>query len=268
MSSNHNGDRYFYLLDIQFLGFRYHGWQKQINVKKTIQEMLNRTVRFICPETQFKTHACSRTDAMVSANSLMVELFIYKNITRLEEFREELNLNLPQDLRIKSIKEVDQNFSIISSAKKKEYRYFFSYGDKAHPFCAPFMTNFLMDLDIDKMKVAAKLFEGTHNFRRYCYRPTENKDYNRKMMMVELVENNYITASFLPEKSFCFRVVGEGFLRHQIRMMVGALVKVGTGELSLEELKDSLVESDSKQSPVGFVASASGLHLESIEFSE
>lgn len=266
MSNKLKGKRFYYLIDLQFLGFRYHGWQKQTNATKTVQEMLNRTIDFILSDTSpnFKTMACSRTDAMVSANSLMVELFIYQELKDLDSFKNAFNKNCPQDMKMTSLEQVDENFSIISSAKKKEYLYLFSFGEKNHPYCAPFMSNFLQNLDIELMKKASQLFIGTHNFRNFSYKPDDSKDYHRTILSAEIVPNTYITASFLQKKTYCFKVTGEGFLRNQIRMMVGALIRVGEGELTLKALEESL--SGNNQSPVGFVASASGLHLNSVEF--
>ena len=67
--------RYFYLVKVQFLGYRFHGWQKQPNTK-TIHLMIDRTLKFILGEQKFKTLGAGRTDAMVSANEAAFELFL------------------------------------------------------------------------------------------------------------------------------------------------------------------------------------------------
>jgi tRNA pseudouridine38-40 synthase len=67
--------RYYYLINLQFLGFRFSGWQKQTN-SKTLQEMFEKTLFFILKHNDFKTLGAGRTDAMVSANEFLCELFI------------------------------------------------------------------------------------------------------------------------------------------------------------------------------------------------
>ena len=67
--------RFFYLLQVQYLGFRYHGWQKQPDVK-TVEGMLSRTIAYVLERKNFKLLASGRTDAMVSAQHSLVELFL------------------------------------------------------------------------------------------------------------------------------------------------------------------------------------------------
>ena len=67
----------FYLIRIEFLGFRYHGWQKQPNFR-SIQGMVDKTFEFIFQHNDFKTHGCGRTDAKVSADDYAFELFLLK----------------------------------------------------------------------------------------------------------------------------------------------------------------------------------------------
>ena len=89
-------NKYSYLLHISFLGFRYHGWQKQKD-QKTIQHMLERTIKHILPSHTFKTIGCSRTDAMVSAEHFVCELLIDHEL-HCSHFLDELNQNLPADI--------------------------------------------------------------------------------------------------------------------------------------------------------------------------
>ena len=65
--------KYYYVVTIQFLGYRFHGWQKQPNVK-TIHLMIDRTINFILEGKSFKTLGAGRTDAMVSAQEAAFEL--------------------------------------------------------------------------------------------------------------------------------------------------------------------------------------------------
>ncbi|GJM62935.1 tRNA pseudouridine(38-40) synthase TruA [Persicobacter diffluens] len=254
--------RYYYLLELQYLGFRYHGWQKQPGVK-TVQGMVERTLRYIFQHDDFKILAAGRTDAMVSANHAAVELFVWETLEE-EEFLAVLNENLPQDIRALSVEQVDEKFNVIQGSKWKEYIYLFSYGAKNHPFAAPYMVNVPEELNIEAMKAGAKLFQGEHNFQKFCYKPSADTVFVRTVEKSEVVENDVYTANFFPEKSFLFRAVGKGFARHQIRLMMGALFALGKGKITLEQLEKALEGGDNQ--PISYIAPASGLMLQSIQF--
>ena len=255
--------KYFYLITIQYLGYRFHGWQKQPNVK-TLHLMVDRTFNFILEGKRFKSLSSGRTDAMVSAECAAIELFLFEPIEDIPAFLELFNRNLPQDIRALEIKEVDAKFNIIQSSKIKEYLYLFAHGEKCHPFCAPIITTILDALDIELMKEGAKLFEGENYLKTYCYKPTDHGVYTRKIMLCELVENTLYTANYFPEKTYILRVQGKGFMRNQIRLMMGTLIDLGKGKLSLQDIKDSLKpDNDIK---MNYIAPASGLILKNIDF--
>ncbi len=253
--------RYYYVLEFQYLGFRYHGWQKQEGVK-TVQGMLNRTINYVLDGANFRTISAGRTDAMVSVEKSIFELFTFEPLeTNL--FFERLNENLPSDIRALSIQEVGKDFNIIQTPKEKEYNYFFTLEPKIHPFAAPFLVYFHDSLKIELMKEAALLFKGNHNFEQYCYKPKEGTKFIRSVSLCEIVENDVLKANFFPDQSFILRVKGQGFMRHQIRLMMGALVKVGRGDLSLEDLKQTLLGSNGNR-PDYYIAPASGLMLKEV----
>ncbi|MEW4924458.1 tRNA pseudouridine(38-40) synthase TruA [Algibacter sp. 2305UL17-15] len=255
--------KYFYVINIQYLGYRFHGWQKQPNVK-TLHLMVDRTLNFILEGKYFKSLSSGRTDAMVSAESAAFELFLREPIEDEISFLELFNYNLPQDIRALSIREVDATFNIIQHSKIKEYLYLFAYGEKCHPFCAPIMTTILDDLDIELMQKGAKLFEGENYLKSYCFRPTDNGVYTREILTCELVENTIYSANYFPEKSYLLRVKGKGFMRNQIRLMMGTLIDLGKGKLTLQDIENSLKpESNIK---MNYIAPASGLILKSIDF--
>lgn len=256
--------KYYYLFKIQYLGYRFHGWQKQPKIK-TVQLMIERTLKFILEDQKFRILAAGRTDAMVSANEAAFELFL--NDHPIEDFTKFLRLfnhNLPQDIRALSMHEVDDKFNIIQSSKTKEYLYLFTEGRKNHPFCAPMITTILDSLNIEIMQQGAALFQGEHNFKTYCYKPSENGVFNREIELCELVENTLFTANFFPEKSYILRVKGKGFGRNQIRLMMGALINLGRGEITLDYIKQSLTSEST--AVIEYIAPASGLILNSIEF--
>ncbi len=112
--------QYFYLIHIQYLGFRFHGWAKQPDVK-TVHQFIDKTLPFVLGHKNFKTLGSSRTDAMVSANHAVFELFL-KEPLETEQFFHDLNSNLPTDIRAIKIEETDQYFNVIQSPKTKECR--------------------------------------------------------------------------------------------------------------------------------------------------
>jgi tRNA pseudouridine38-40 synthase len=257
--------KYFYLFKIQYLGYRFHGWQKQPNLK-TVHLMIDRTFKFILEDRYFKTLAAGRTDAMVSANEAAFELFLHHKVENETELLELFNKNLPQDIRALSIEEVSEDFNIINSSKTKEYIYLFTHSEKCHPFCASLLTTILDRLDIELMQQGSKLFEGTHNFKTYCYKATNEGLYTRTIDTCELIENTIYTANFFPEKSYLLRVKGKGFGRNQIRLMMGALIKLGRGDINLDYISQSLLPESIEV--MDFIAPASGLILNKIEFEE
>jgi len=256
--------RHSYLVGVQYLGFRYSGWQKQPE-QKTIESMLVKTLKFVLPGRKLKILGAGRTDAKVSALDMAFELFLEgKPIVNTILFLELFNNNLPPDIRVLSLKEVDHSFNIIKDAKLKHYIYLFSYGEKNHPFCAPFLANILDQLNIEAMQAAAKLFEGTHDFSNYTARLQENTKSVRTIVSCELTENELLKANFFPEKSYALHVKGQGFMRNQIRMIMGALIQLGKNELSVTDVQNSLQKGNTLE--LNFIAPASGLLLKNLDF--
>jgi tRNA pseudouridine38-40 synthase len=245
------------------LGYRFHGWQKQPNVK-TLHLMVDRTLNYVLEGKSFKSLSSGRTDAMVSAESAAFELFLKEPLEDQKAFLELFNHNLPQDIRALNIKEVDEKFNIINHSKIKEYLYLFAYGQKCHPFCAPIMTTILDDLDLELMKEGAKLFEGENYLKSYCYKPTDNGIYTRTILTCELIENTIYSANYFPEKTYLLRVKGKGFMRNQIRLIMGTLIDLGKGKLTLDDIKASLLPDSTVK--MNYIAPASGLILNTIEF--
>lgn len=253
---------YFYLIHIQYLGYRFHGWAKQPHVK-TLHEMVDKTFRFIFDKKAFKTLGSSRTDAMVSANEMAFELFTQVP-EDLEELLHLINDNFPPDLRAMRIEEVDASFNIINSPRTKEYVYLFASGEKAHPFASPHVYTFKEALDIELMKEGARLFEGVHHFKRYCSKPKENGQFEREVTYSRIKKNDVMTASFFPKETWAYHVHSKGFLRNQVRLMMGQLYELGKGSITLNELKESL---NGEPAPhFTYIAPASGLLLNKIHF--
>ncbi len=254
--------KYYYLIHIQYLGFRYHGWQKQPGVK-TIESMIEKTTGFVLGHTRFKILGTSRTDSKVSANHSVFELFVDEALD-IDKLEKDFNLNLPNDIRVLKVEQTDNVFNIIQAPKIKEYLYFFACNEKIHPFCAPLIASFPDSLDIELMNQGAALFKGEHNFVKYCTKPNPGAIFTRIILCSEIERNTIFTANFFPERTFVFRIQSKGFMRNQVRLMMGQLLSLGRGEISLKDIESSLEGQD--EAPLRYIAPASGLVLNKIQF--
>lgn len=250
-----------FLIRLQFLGLRYHGVQKQVN-HQTIQGRLEGVLLAAFPEDELKTRFSSRTDAMVSAEETFC-LLMFNNPQTKESVESALK-KLPPDILVLDIKAVEDNFTLLKKTKLKTYRYFFSHNQtKPHVFAAPFMTIMNEELDIELMKEGARLFSGTHSFENYCYKPKEGTIFTRTIHSARVVENTFLTANFFPSQSFVFEVASTGFMRGQVRLMMGSLFRLGKKEITLSELCSSLKSAD--PSFVKWMVPSSGLILHKTE---
>lgn len=252
-----------YLVRLQYLGFRYSGWQAQ-PTEKTVEGMVRKTFKFLFPSVPFKLLGAGRTDAKVSALAAAFELFLEDPLEDLETFLIQFNKNLPPDIRVLTIEPVGKSFNVIADSIYKEYLYLFSFGQKNHPYSAPFIANYLDPLNLELMKVGAKLFEGIHDFSVYTAELKPNIKTLRNIEFCGIEENDFLKANFFPKQSYLLRIRGKGFMRYQIRMIMGALVQLGKTELLLEDIKDSLEPKSNLK--LKTIAPGSGLHLNQISF--
>ena len=87
------------------------------------------------------------------------------------------------------------------------------------------------------MKKGALLFKGKHNFKKFCTKPSEKVEFEREILESRIEENTIYQANFFPEKSYVFHISSKGFMRNQIRLMMGQLLRLGKGEISLDDIK-------------------------------
>jgi tRNA pseudouridine38-40 synthase len=253
-----------YLISLQYLGFRFHGWQTQPGVK-TVQRMVEKTLAFVLGHSDFTCLGGSRTDAMVSVLGGAVQVFLPEEISE-NDLLEGLNTYLPMDIRALQVKKVSRAFNILRDVQWKEYHYYFSAGERFHPFCAPFMVFVKDPLDIALMQEGARCFEGTHNFSAYSNQVNEHTQVHREVHHCRLENNTLFQANFFPETSYVLRVASRGFMRNQVRLMAGTLMALGGGKISLEEIRASLMAPGNQAMP--WLAPASGLMLYQVEYDE
>ena len=207
-----------------------------------------------------RTLGCGRTDAGVHAEEYfaMLELeedFSIKGLTR------GLNTKLPADIVILDAWETQESFHPLRDVAWKEYIYRFRFGPglAKDPLVSDFMLTLPYDLRLGNMMLAAKLFEGEHDFLRYHTTGSEPAGTVRKVLesSIESVE----ASSWLPAH-YIFRVRGEGFLKQMVRLMMGTLFNVGNAKLSLEAIENSFKEGTGH---LGAVVPAHGLALTKVQ---
>lgn len=252
-----------YLFYVQYLGLRYAGWQKQEGVR-TIQGTLERTFRHSLGDERFKILGAGRTDAGVSANRAAFELFSQIPIN-LDSVCDQTNQYLPTDIRLLEVREVGKDFNIIHDVAWKEYRYNLAFGEKFHPFAGGYLSYFAGNPDIDLMQEGLALLQGTHDFRRFCSVDKITDNYVRTILETSFSKHPQAGIGYVPEESYTIGFKGKGFLRYQIRIMVGALVDLGMGKLSLVEFEKALLGTEN--GPIAIQAPPYGLVLENVVFS-
>ncbi|WP_162342043.1 tRNA pseudouridine(38-40) synthase TruA [Cyclobacterium salsum] len=253
---------YTYLFRIQYLGLRYHGWQVQKGVK-TIQGTLHRRFRYLLGHEDFTLLGASRTDSGVSCLNGAFELFL-KHPLDTASFLFHANENLPPDIRLLSCQPVPASFNIIQDVCRKQYGYFFSVGEKPHPFLTGTLAYAGKNPNLPLMEQGASLFQGQHDFRRFCS-PGKNTENFIRQIDYAAIHPVKEDLPWLPtENTWVFRVKGAGFLMHQVRRMAASLFMLGNGELSLDRLEKALQSTE--KSPLCPKPPAVGLVLEEVTF--
>lgn len=249
-----------FLIKFMYLGFRYHGVQKQSNLI-SIQSQLEVILDSSLNSSKYKMRFSSRTDAKVSSLESYV-LLMFENENSEEVSASKLNLifaNLPADIKVLNIELVESDFSLQKHIISKTYHYTFSFGGAGnHPFLAPHTTHILENLDSELMKVGAKKFIGLHDFSNYAYRPKSTALVKRTIISAEivLVESQFYYGT---KEVFVFKVNSNGFLRGQMRLMMGALFRLGLHEITLSQFEQSLLVKDDKF--IKWLVPATGLLL-------
>ncbi len=229
--------------------------------------MVRKTLRFVLPGRKVGLLGAGRTDARVSAADFAIQLNLAGPALECPEaVRVALDENLPPDIAARSLQEVPPGFNAIRDAAHKVYRYYFTFGEKPHPFCAPLLGYFRDSLDVCAMERAASAFVGRHDFSAFITRPSATTLTRREVSACRIERNRELTASFFPEHTYFLQVEGQGFGRYQVRHMMAALVALGRGELTPGLLVHSLQTGD----PLGIaeIAPSSGLQLMETRFTE
>ena len=176
-----------FLINFSYDGSGYKGFQKQ-NGLSTIQENMEKALKFINNGRDTKLVASGRTDAFVHANNQMAHADIDVNITE-EKLKRALNSLLPDDIYVKNTKVVSDDFHARFMVKKKEYVYILNMGEY-NPTKRNYEYQYCKKLNIEKMKEAIKYIEGTHDFQNLSSNEIKEKSTIKTIYSAKIKKEN------------------------------------------------------------------------------
>lgn len=247
----------YYRLTLQYKGTRYLGWQVQPDeAGLTVQGELNKALRVISKSEEVKSMGAGRTDAGVHALGQVAKVGIELKIAPVNLLKA-LNVNLPNDIRIVSCELSNEDFFPTIHAKSKEYHYRFTCNRTFTAFQNDLIHNHPFELDIEKMREACKILIGTHDFSNFYCEGTEVSHNIREIFECEILE--IPQGEWMLPPHYVFRIVGNGFLKQMVRLLVGAIWNIGRGKITLEDLRLAL--GPNKVQRLGPVAPPEGLYM-------
>ncbi len=225
-------------------GSVYKGSQKQPD-KSSVEDKLMEA--FLSLNINSKIIFSGRTDKDVHATGQVFNIHIPSYWTNFDKLKMVLNRYLPDSIKILRIQNVADDFHARFWAKKRVYRYLITT-KPTNPFNSKFIT-YVPSLNENLISQAIKCFEGEHDFE-YFHKRGSDKEYLRRIV--------YETKFYQYKDIYIFKFKANSYLRSQIRLMVGFLLKISDGRLSIEDLKKQL----NKEKHVHkFPADGNGLYL-------
>lgn len=239
-------------LTIEYDGKDFNGWQKQPD-KLNIQGTIEKAIESIVGE-EVNLNASGRTDAGVHALG-QVANFKTNSKLPIEKFAVAINSRLKKSIRIISAEEVDERFHSRLTCKQKTYRYIINNSCNGTAIYRDLEYHIPQKLDVEKMKEAAKFFEGEHDFKAFKASGTSSKSSVRKIFKADVYEE---------EKRIFIELTGSGFLYNMVRIISGTLVDVGLNKIKPEDVKRIIL--DGKRESAGKTLPAHGLYLVKVEY--
>lgn len=241
------------LLTISYDGTNYCGWQRQQN-GITIQEILERAISRLygCEITIL---GASRTDSGVHAIGQRATFTPPDERIAIDRLPMAINSQLPHDIRVIHSQSVPDEFHVINDTVRKTYRYQIDNSPIHNPLLNRYSQHVKTSLDYEKMKQAAKFFEGTHDFAAFCAANSSAATTTRTIYSLEFSKEGHIIT---------FDICGNGFLYNMIRIIAGSLIDVGIGKT--EPAGIALIIASGQRERAGKTADAKGLTLLSIEY--
>lgn len=213
-------------LEIEFDGTRYFGWQYQPN-RITVQGMLEQALAKLYG-VPLRVAGAGRTDTGVSALAYPANYAAPRELT-MPAIVAALNQRLPDDIRIHAAEVVPDSFHARYDARGKVYRY--TMVRRHSPVLARHAWEYVLPLDLARMRRAASLFPGEHDYAPFCRITTGPEPARVKRVVIRERRSTLTRAGLLQVE-----IEGNRFLYKMVRRMVGALVDVGRGKFSIAEL--------------------------------
>jgi tRNA pseudouridine38-40 synthase len=236
-------------LTIEYAGTRYSGWQKQKNAR-TVQGEIERAIGRAAGERSFEFQGSGRTDAGVHAVEQVAHLELRKVIPP-ELMRRRINDELPADINILTVERAPARFHARHAALARSYLY--QVARRRTAFAKPFVWWIKEPLDLDRMGQAAARFTGMHDFQSFSDADPDEQSTDVLVDEVALGEDGDL---------ILIRVTGSHFIWKMVRRMVGVLVEVGRGGITVGDVDRMLQFGDA--TPARLTAPASGLFLEQV----
>ena len=242
-----------YFIHLGFDGTQYRGWQRQKNPRNTVQEVIEQTLSKLFKKS-VPVYGCGRTDAGVHASQYVLQIDLDTAPTFDLKFR--LNKNLPDDIVVFEIIEVNVDQNCRYDTEARTYDYFIHW--KKDPVLHHY-SSFYEDLtlDFDLMKKSAALILETNDFRALCKQPDLYDNTLCQILNCELFINE-------EQGRLRFTITANRFLRGMVRICVFFLLSVGSGIMTLEAFEKILKQE--KQLKEKEPAHPNGLFLSGVEY--
>lgn len=238
-------------LYIEYEGTRYSGWQVQKNAR-TVQGEIIGACKKVFKTDDFEFQGSGRTDAGVHALCQVAHLDV-KTVLAPEIIRMKLNDELPSDVNIIEVERANKNFHARHDAVSKSYVYQISRRRTA--FGKRYVWWIKDKLNFSQMEKASKLFLGIKNLQSFTEDDPEEKSTKVFIENIELKEEGDL---------ILIRIVGSHFIWKLVRRLVGVLVEVGRGKMTIAKVEE-LIHTKSNE-PAKYTAPPSGLFFEKVSY--
>ena len=242
-----------YFLKLAYNGNPYHGWQRQPNAA-SVQETLEKALQTVFQKETPLTGA-GRTDTGVHAREMYAHFDVEEPIEKKDKFLLSLNRLAGRDITIFDVKETRPDAHARFDAVGRTYRYYVS--TKENPFNYLFSHLIKTPLDIEKMNRAAELLLGVDDFTSFAKLHTDTKTNICDVREAYWKEDK--TTGML-----VFTISADRFLRNMVRAVVGTLVMVGLGKITIEDFK-GIIKSKNRNN-AGNSMPPQALFLERIDY--
>lgn len=243
---------------LQYDGTDFHGWQIQENLR-TVQGELTAALSLIDGRS-VSVHGSGRTDAGVHAEGQVASIEIQREITP-EKLRAAINANVGKDVRVLNVEVVDPEFHARYSALEKTYVYRIVNAQVISPFWARYALQEARKLDLDRMRSAAELFLGEHDWTAFSAAQSDVEDRSRIVTRLD-VNETYDDRAQAPIIEI--RVSADGFLRYMVRTIAGTLMSIARAELDNDGVREAI---ETGRRPLSATtAPACGLTLVSVQY--